>query len=119
MFNWAGSRPAIYLIEVKLFVTIEEVKGSIPGYVDYGTDDANLKRMIERAHILLEERLQCPLTDYVDEKGNLNAALRDAIIVKVVTRFDTPSELSFSRPYNTGIVEESITPFIKFRGRTV
>lgn len=101
-----------------LYVTIEDVKKSIPGYVDYGTDDNRLTLLLEAAHVQLEKRLQRPLDDpeCQDGNGELNAALRTALIVKTATLYDTPEELSFARPYNTGVVEDLITPFIKFRG---
>lgn len=103
---------------MKLYVTIEDVKKSIPGYVDYGKDDERLTLLLEAAHTNLERRLQRPLsdTDLVDVEGNLNASLRAALIIKTATLYDTPGEISFARPYNTGVVEDLITPYIKFRG---
>lgn len=103
-----------------LYVTIEEVKKSIPGYVDYGKDDDRLTLLLEAAHAQLEKRLQRPLADEAlagDSPGTLNAALRAALVIKTATLYDTPSEISFARPYNTGVVEDLITPYIKFRGK--
>lgn len=103
---------------MELYVTLEEVKKSIPGYVDYGKDDDRLTRLIKAAQSNLEKRLQRALTDKdcLSNEGKLDEALRTAIIVKVATLYDTTSEISYARPYNTGIVEDLITPFIKFRG---
>ena len=103
---------------MELQVTLEEVKRSIPGYVDYGKDDNRLTRLIKAAQSNLEKRLQRPLSDpgCMGSDGKLDEALCTAIIVKVVTLYDTTSEISYARPYNTGIVEDLITPFIKFRG---
>lgn len=103
---------------MELQVTLEEVKKSISGYVDYGKDDDRLTRLIKAAQGNLEKRLQRALSDpgCMDSDGNLDEALRTAIIVKVATLYDTTSEISYARPYNTGIVEDLITPFIKFRG---
>ena len=102
-----------------MYVTIEEVKKSIPGYVDYGKDDERLTMLLEAAHVQLEKRLQRPLADeeLAGDDGTLNAALRAALVIKTATLYDTPSEISFARPYNTGVVEDLITPFIKFRGK--
>ena len=102
---------------MELYVTLEEVKKSIPGYVDYGKDDERLTRLIKAAQSNLEKRLQRPLSDEgcLNKEGTLDEALSTAIIVKVVTMYDTPSEISYARPYNTGIIESLITPFIKFR----
>ena len=103
---------------MKMYVTIEEVKKSIPGYVDYGKDDERLTMLLEAAHVQLERRLQRPLSDEgcQDEEGRLQAPLRAALIIKTATLYDTPSEISFARPYNTGIVEDLIATFIRFRG---
>lgn len=103
---------------MELYVTLEEVKKSIPGYVDYGKDDDRLTRLIKAAQSNLEKRLQRSLDDKncLNDEGELDEALRTAIIVKVATLYDTTSEISYARPYNTGIVEDLITPFIKFRG---
>lgn len=103
---------------MELQVTLEEVKKSIPGYVDYGKDDDRLTRLIKAAQSNLEKRLQRPLSDEgcLNKDGKLDEALCTAIIVKVATMYDTPSEITYARPYNTGIVESLITPFIKFRG---
>ena len=85
------------------YVTLEEVKRSIPGYVDYGKDDERITRLIKAAQSNLEKRLQRPLSDSgcKDEDGNLDEALRTAIIVKVATMYDTPLDISYARPYNT------------------
>lgn len=100
-----------------LYVTLKEVKESIPGYVDYGKDDDRLTRLIKAAQSNLEKRLQRKLSDEACQRdGVLDDSLKTAIIVKVATLYDNTSEISYARPYNTGIIEDLITPFIKFRG---
>ena len=58
-------------------MTLEEVKKSIPGYVDYGKDDDRLTRLIKAAQSNLEKRLQRPLSDdgCLSDEGKLDDAV--------------------------------------------
>ena len=78
---------------MELHVTLEEVKKSIPGYVDYGKDDDRLTRLIKAAQSNLEKRLQRSLDDEgcQNDEGTLDEALRTAIIVKVATLYFSSS----------------------------
>lgn len=107
-------------------VSLDEVKRQIPGYVDYGEDDDLLSLYIHSAAEELENRLQRKLTDryegYPDclnAGGLLAAPLRHAVLIKVATSYDQRSAISFAKPYNTFMIENLITPYIKFKGADV
>lgn len=104
-------------------VSLDEAKRQIPGYVDYGVDDELLTLYINSAQEELENRLQRKLTeccpgypDCLRSDGSLAAPLRHAILIKVATSYDQRAAISFAKPYNTFMIENLITPYIKFKG---
>ena len=82
---------------MKQYITLEEAKMQIPGFVDYGEQDEYITGCILDAQAALETRLQSPLSEYEDEQGCIPRDLRRSILITI-----SAAALS--------------APFIKFRG---
>lgn len=107
-------------------ISLDEAKKQIPGYVDYGEDDKLLAIYIQSALEELENRLQRKITnrcegypDCLNSTGSLAAPLRHAVLIKIATSYDQRTAISFAKPYNTFMIENLITPYIKFKGADV
>ena len=100
----------------KTYVTLEEAKKQIPGFVDYGDQDEVIEGCILDAQAALETRLQCKLTDYEDD-GRIPRDLKRVILITLSDFYDNRSDIVFSKPYSMGRAAALSAPFIKFKGR--
>lgn len=101
---------------MKQYITLEETKMQIPGFVDYGEQDEYITGCILDAQAALETRLQSPLSEYEDEQGCIPRDLRRSILITISDFYDNRSDIVFSKPYSIGRAAALSAPFIKFRG---
>ena len=76
---------------MKQYITLEEAKMQIPGFVDYGEQDEYITGCIPRD-------------------------LRRSILITISDFYDNRSDIVFSKPYSIGRAAALSAPFIKFRG---
>lgn len=100
----------------KLYISVEEAKKQISGYVDRSKDDDLFLELILDAQAALETKLQRPLSECVDENGELARDLKRFIKLDVSDSYDNRGDIVFAKPYNLGRKESLATPFIKFKG---
>lgn len=103
-------------MEEKLYISVDEAKKQISGYLDRGKEDDLFCEIILDAQAALETRLQRKLSECVDENGELYRDLKRALKIAVSDYYDNRSDIVFTKPYSLGLKASLTAPFIKFRG---
>lgn len=101
---------------MEMYVTLEEAKKQIRGFVDYGDEDDVITDCILDAQAALETKLQRPLAECTDERGDLKRDLRRALKIAIGDFYDNRSDITFSKPYDIGLKASLTAPHIKFKG---
>lgn len=100
---------------MKQYITLEEAKKQISGFVDYGDQDDVITECILDAQAEMETRIQCKLEEYEDENGNIPRNLKRAIKISLSDFYDNRSDIVFAKPYSIGRSLSLSAPFIKFK----
>ncbi|MGL5260843.1 MAG: head-tail connector protein [Bacteroides sp.] len=99
---------------MELYVEVEELKAHLN--IDTTCDDDYIEQLSMAAQNSVEKRIQCQLSEYVDEQGHLAPSLKHAIKIMVATLYDNREAVSFGQPHPVPYtLDYLITPFIKFR----
>jgi uncharacterized phage protein (predicted DNA packaging) len=78
------------------YITLEDLKKHLN--VDHSEDDDYIKELSEVAEDAVATYLNRPLTEFVDESGNLKAAVRHAIRLYVGTWYANRESVVFATP---------------------
>ena len=78
------------------YITLEDLKKHLN--VDHSEDDEYIKVVSEVAEDAVATYLNRPLTEFVDESGNLKAAVRHAIRLYVGTWYANRESVVFATP---------------------
>ena len=81
---------------IVMYITVEDLKKHLN--VDHSEDDDYISELLEVAEDAVATFLNRPLSDFVDDAGNLKAAVRHAIRLYVGTWYANRESVAFASP---------------------
>lgn len=81
---------------IVMYITVEDLKKHLN--VDHSEDDDYISELLEVAEDTVATFLNRPLSDFVDDAGNLKAAVRHAIRLYVGTWYANRESVAFASP---------------------
>jgi hypothetical protein len=84
-------------------------------YIPDGVEDDYLEKILSAAEDHVQKVLQCDISDYRNDKGEIPSDLKQAIVIYAATLHENRESVAFGAPqavpYN---YMDLITPYIKF-----